>query len=122
MNMTATTPNQLTNPKHVTINRLDSVEEELVDRIVREKDGRRIVEFCEKLALMLSGSYQNNGSDLEALREKLCAKMANSLQCSWTQAASIIELSLELAHAKLHGSYRRSNVDLGKLIATATGG
>ena len=78
-----------------------------------------IFNFCEKLAVMLTPGYSDNDRTI-GLRDKIYANLCETLKCSGKQAASLIELSLELIHTRLHGSYR-SNVDLNLLIAAATG-
>ena len=52
---------------------------------------------------------------------KFCESLKATLKCSEKQALSLVELSLELIHAKVHGAYRRTNVELSYLIAMATG-
>lgn len=103
-----------------TINRLATVEEELTDRIFREQNGSLVFNFCEKLSATLKTRYAENNGSIGELREKLSSNLSNTLRCSANQAASLIELSLELVHTQLHGSYRRSSDDLSVLIATAT--
>lgn len=109
------------NHSHVTINRLGSVEEELTDRIVREPNGKMIFQFCERLAEALVRTYAKNEGDISSLREKLCESLITSLQCTRQEAICVIELALELVHAKIHGAYRRSQVDLSLVISTASG-
>lgn len=59
--------------------------------------------------------------DATELRAKLRSSLMSTLGCSEKQALSLVELSLELIHAKVHGAYRRTNVELSYLIAMATG-
>lgn len=101
-----------------TINRLATVEEELIDRIYCEQNGKMIFNFCEKLAAILS---THTADDLTAggLRDKLCASLRETLKCTANQAASLIELSLELMHTRRHNHYS-TRCDLNTLIFNAT--
>ncbi len=105
----------------VTINRLGSVEEELQDRIFRERDGERIFKFCRELSVVLIRGYQQCDGEIGELRANLRASLVKTLKCGEHQADCLIELALELVYVRLYGRYRRSNVDLSLLIATATG-
>ena len=97
-----------------------TAEEELVNRIFQEGNGKGLIKFCRELAVILIRRYMVE-NDAGELREKLSASLVATLKCSRQQAECIIDLSLELIHAKVHGKYRRSNVELSYLIATATG-
>jgi hypothetical protein len=43
------------------------------------------------------------------------------LKCTRAQANCLIDLSLEMIHAKVRGKYRRTDLEISYLIATATG-
>ena len=105
----------------ITINRLSSVEEELTDRLVREKNGQRVIHFCQKLGALLIVSYSPIDDNSRELRETLCSDLISSLNCSANQATALIELALDLVHAGLYNSYRRPDVDLSFVVATAAG-
>ena len=96
------------------------VEKDLAQRIFREGNGRGLIKFCRELSGVLIRRYMVE-PDAASLRARLCASLVVTLQCTELQAQCLIDLSLELIHAKLHGEYRRSNVELSYLIATATG-
>lgn len=103
------------------INRADlSAEEALTQRIFREGNGKGLIKFCRELALVLVRrySFDENAADL---RVSLVPSLTATLKCSDDQANCLIDLSLEMIHAKLHGKYRRTDVELGYLIAMATG-
>ena len=97
-----------------------SAEQDLTLRIFREGNGQGLIKFCRELSIILIRQYTKN-DDVGELRDKLCASLVTTLKCSPLQAYCIIDLSLELIHAKVHGHYRRSEVELSYLIATATG-
>lgn len=97
-----------------------TAEQELTQRIFREGNGQGLIKFCRELSIILIRQYTKN-DDVGELREKLCASLSATLKCSRLQSQCIIDLSLELIHAKVHGRYRRSDVELSYLIATATG-
>jgi len=97
-----------------------SAEQELTQRIFCEGNGQGLIKFCRELSIILIRQYTKN-DDVGELREKLCSSLVATLKCSSLQANCIIDLSLELIHAKVHGKYRRSEVELSYLIATATG-
>lgn len=117
--ISTTTPRN-TSPSPV-INRLASVEEELIDRICRERNGQRILKICQLISERLLESYQGNTQDLVEFREQLFTALAQSREYTRKQMHCLVELSLDLVYAKLNNSYRRCNVDFGFLIATATG-
>ena len=110
------------------LNRLESepanAEQLLTNRIAaQEQGGTDLLKFCRELSIILIRSYQagkDNGGTSE-LRDKLAASLMVTLKCTEKQALCLIELSLELIHAKLQGRYKRSEVELSYLIATATG-
>ncbi len=95
-------------------------EQELVNRIFRESNGRGLIKFCRELAVILIRRYMVE-NDAGELRAKVCASLVATLKCSKQQAECLIDLSLELIHAKVHGGYRRTEVELSYLIAMATG-
>ena len=97
-----------------------TAEQELTNRIFREGNGRGLMKFCRELSVILIRQYTKN-DDVSELRDKLSSSLEATLKCSTLQAQCLIDLSLELIHAKVHGKYRRSNVELSYLIATATG-
>ena len=97
-----------------------SAEEKLVNRIFREGNGKGLIKFCRELAVILIRRYMVE-NDADGLREKLCASLIATLDCTRLQAQCLIDLALELIHAKVHGKYRRTDVELSFLIATATG-
>ena len=97
-----------------------NAEEELVNRIFREGNGKGLIKFCRELAVILIRRYMVE-NDAGELRAKLMASIVATLRCTKQQAECLIDLSLELIHAKVHGKYRRSEVELSYLIATATG-
>lgn len=95
-------------------------ETDLADRIFREGNGRGLIKFCQELSGVLIRRYMVD-SDVAVLRAKVCASLVTTLGCSKQQADCLVDLSLELIHARLHGKYRRSDIELSYLIATATG-
>lgn len=101
-----------------------TAEQLLTDRIAsQEQGGSDLLKFCRELSIILIRSYQtgqDNGSTSE-LRDKLAASLIVTLNCTEKQALCLIELSLELIHAKLQGRFKRTEVELSYLIATATG-
>ena len=97
-----------------------TAEERLTTQIFQDGSGKKLIKFCRELSSVLIRSYDaENG--VGELREKLCASIMVTLSCTEKQALSLIELSLELIHAKLHGAYRRTDIELSYLIAAATG-
>lgn len=129
--MTTTTP-----PKTATVNstpRLQShaapnrqntpavsAEAELTNRIFQEGNGKGLMKFCRELAVILIRRYSVD-DDATDLRETLVPSLVDTLSCSDDQANCLIDLSLEIIHAKIHGKYRRSDLELSYLIAMATG-
>lgn len=97
-----------------------TAEQRLTNRIFQEGNGKGLIKFCRELSVILIRQYTRN-DDIGSLRNKLCASLMATLNCSRLQSQCLIDLSLELIHAKVHGSYRRSDVELSYLIATATG-
>lgn len=111
------------------LNRVESthqatVEQSLINRIAtQEHGGADLIKFCRELSIILIRNYKTGGDTGETseLRDKLTASLMVTLNCTHKQALSLIELSLELIHTKLKGHYKRSEVELSYLIATATG-
>jgi hypothetical protein len=97
-----------------------NAEEELSNRIFLEGNGKGLIRFCRELSLVLIRQYSQE-NDATELRSKLTNSLMATLHCTEIQAVSLVELSLELIHAKVHGAYRRSSVELSYLIAMATG-
>jgi len=97
-----------------------NAEEELTNRIFLEGNGKGLIRFCRELSLVLIRQYSVE-NDATELRSKLSTSLMATLHCSEIQAVSLVELSLELIHARVHGAYRRSSVELSYLIAMATG-
>lgn len=95
-------------------------ESALARRIFEEGNGRTLIKFCRELSGVLIRRYIVE-ADVEVLRTKVCASLVKTLGCTETQAQCLVDLSMELIHAKLYGRYRRTNVELSYLIATATG-
>lgn len=105
----------------VKINRLGSVEEELTDRMLREKNGKPMFAICREMAGLLSCAYSNSSTEVMELGNALIDHLVEKRDFSRQQAGCILDLALDLIHARIHGTYRRSNVDLGFLIAVASG-
>lgn len=97
-----------------------SAEQELTNRIFQAGNGKGLMKFCRELAVILIRRYSVD-DDARDLRETLQPSLVATLNCSDQQADSLIDLSLEMIHAKVHGMYRRTDVELSYLIATATG-
>lgn len=78
------------------------------------------MKFCRELTLVLIRRYSidETASDL---RDSLCESLEATLKCTRPQAHSLIDLSLEMIHAKVRGKYRRTDLEISYLIATATG-
>ncbi|MDF1813006.1 MAG: hypothetical protein P1V20_12350 [Verrucomicrobiales bacterium] len=97
-----------------------SAEEKLTKRILRDGNGKGLMKFCRELSVILIRRYSID-DDAADLREALVPSLQNTLNCSEQQAHCLIDLALEMIHAKVHGKYRRTDVELGGLIAVATG-
>jgi len=111
---TFTLQNQVANQSTpVKIKRLSSVEEELADRICRAENGKSILAICRELAGMLTETYSRNQEDLGDLRDALCHRLKQSLKCHEIHALQLIELSLDLVHARIQGTYRRNPFESG---------
>lgn len=97
-----------------------SAENRLANRIFEEGNGRALIKFCRELSGVIIRRYMVE-SDAEVVRNKVCASLVRTMNCTEQQGHCLVDLSMELIHARLHGKYRRSNVELSYLIATATG-
>lgn len=99
---------------------LETAEDNLTFRIFQDGSGKKLVKFCRELsALLIRSSRSQDG--IGEIADKLCASLMATLKCSEKQALCLIELSLELAHAKATGEASRSDLEISYLIATATG-
>lgn len=83
-----------------------------------QRDSHNLVGFCQKLGNSLVHQFLVE-SDAYTIREGICAELASDLNCSHQQAECLIELTLELIHIKVHGSFRQANVDLSYIISMA---
>lgn len=119
--MTTTSTSNPSVSSSVTIKCLASVEDELIDRILRERGGRRIFSICRDLCEVLYRNYSGIATELNERHDELCESLARRLACTRRQAVSLVELTLNLLHARVHGSYRRPDLDLGGLVASACG-
>lgn len=97
-----------------------TAEEDLCNRIFREGNGRGLINFCRELSGIMIRQYSGEG-DVGELRGRIESSLIATLRCSSLQAQCLIDLALELIHARVHGQYRRTKVELSYLIATATG-
>jgi len=97
-----------------------TAEEQLISRIFRESSGKALMKFCRELTLVLIRRYSID-EDAADLRDSLCDSLEATLKCTRAQANSLIDLSLEMIHAKVRGKYRRTDLEISYLIATATG-
>lgn len=104
----------------VKVNRIATVEDELVDRICRERNGQRILSICEAVIDKVRENYEGNWHELSDFRDQLFEVLCESGEFNPKQVHCIVELSLDLIYAKMNDAYRRCNVDLGFLISTAT--
>lgn len=95
-------------------------EEELSRRIFEGDHGQGLIRFCRELSAIMIRRYMVE-RDVGALRDRFRASLVTTLKCTESQALCLVELTLELIHARLHGTYRRSPVELSYLIGVATG-
>lgn len=95
-------------------------EEELSRRIFEGDHGQGLIRFCRELSAIMIRRYMVE-RDVETLRDRFRASLVTTLKCTEPQALCLVELTLELIHARLHGNYRRSPVELSYLIGVATG-
>lgn len=96
----------------------EKAEDILAARITEGKRGKSLLKFCRELSTVLVRSYMVE-NDADELREKLCSSLMLTLACSYHHANCLVDLSLELIHAKVHHEIRRSNDDLDYLISHA---
>ncbi len=89
-------------------------------RILRAGNGKGLIKFCRELAVIILRRYSIE-DDAAQLRSRLHQSLMQTLQCSSQQAECLIDLALELIHSKVHGRYRRTELELSYLVATATG-
>lgn len=94
-------------------------EEELSRRIFEGDHGQGLIRFCRELSAVMIRRYMVE-KDIDSLRDRFRASLVSTLKCTESQALCLVELTLELIHARLHGSYRRSPVELSYLIGVAT--
>ena len=93
---------------------------DLTNRILQEGNGKGLLTFCRELAVIIINRYSVE-DDAARLRGKLRESLTATLRCTENQAQCLIDISLEMIHHKIHGKYRRSDIDLGHLIANASG-
>ena len=105
----------------VSVNRISSVEEELANRICRERNGQRILTICETIIETALVGYEGSYHDLQEFRERLFDLLITSREYTRKQVHCIVELSLDILYAQINNAYRRTKVDIGFLISTATG-
>ncbi|MDF1810637.1 MAG: hypothetical protein P1V20_00415 [Verrucomicrobiales bacterium] len=97
-----------------------SAESRLAEKIFREANGRVLIKFCRELSGVIIRRYIVE-NDAAIVKRKTADSLVKTLHCSEQQADCLVDLSMELIHAKIHGTYHRSNIELSYLIATATG-
>lgn len=117
-----TTTNRINNIA-INSNRLTKDENQgndLTNRILQEGNNKGLLKFCRELAVIIVNRYSVE-DDAARLRGKLRESLKATLRCTEKQAQCLIDLSLEMIHHKIHGNYRRSDMDLGYLIANASG-
>lgn len=100
--------------------KLTSSEQEQIHRVFQAGDGLGLIKFCRELAVILVRKCDAE-KDATSVRTRISDSIVNTLNCTRKQAESLIDLSLELIHFKVHGKYRRSDIELSYLIAKATG-
>lgn len=108
-------------PTVTPVSRLSSVEDELANRICQERNGQRILSICETVIEKALVGYEGSFSDLHEFRERLFSLLIQSRDYTRKQVHCIVELSLDILYAQVNDAYRRTKVDLGFLISTATG-
>ena len=96
------------------------LDDELAERIFREGNGGGLVKFCRELAVILIRRYSLE-DDAKELRDRIRESLMATLKCSRLQANCLIDLSLEMIHSRVHGCYRRTDIELSYLIALASG-
>lgn len=100
--------------------KLTSSEQEQIHQVFQAGDGLGLIKFCRELAVILVRKCDTE-KDATSVRNRISDSIVNTLNCTRKQAESLIDLSLELIHFKVHGEYRRSEIELSYLIAKATG-
>ncbi len=98
----------------------NKAETDLSILIFQTGNGLALVKFCRELSGVIIGQYSME-TDVVIIRTRVRRSLVANLRCSELQADSLFALSLELIHARLHGHYRRSNLEIGYLIAMASG-
>lgn len=97
------------------------IEQEFINRVetVSGDQDRLLIRYCENLSTSLRRTFMI-ATDPLGIRQSICQELSEKLDCSDKQAQCLIELTLELIHIKVHGSYRQSrNVELGYMITMA---
>lgn len=95
------------------------VKEGLIEMIRASASGSDLLEYCRELSYDLVKRYMAE-DDVQEMMERFCDTLQEGLRCTPQQARCLVNLTLELIHFKVHGDYRRANVDLSYLIAMAT--
>jgi len=82
--------------------------------------GKHLYELCSEIA---GAVIRRNLSDDDStvIRSEIRSGLVEHLSCSTAHADSLIDLSLELIHVNAYGKYRRSDLELTRLIAEAGG-
>lgn len=76
--------------------------------------------LCERLANHYARECREAGSH-EVARRRMEQKIRKRLHWSGRRAAALFDLAMELRHLRIHDRYRRSVVEVGRLIALASG-
>jgi len=108
-------------PVSTPVSRLSTVEAELADRICRERNGQRILSICEGMIETALVGYEGCFYDLQEFRERLFELLIAGREYTRKQVHCLVELSLDILYAQVNNAYRRTKVDIGFLISTATG-
>jgi len=91
-----------------------------VVRIYNATNGLGLMKFCRELALLMIRRHAGE-EDACQIRQTLAAELQSEISCTALQAGSLIDLALEIIHVRVHGTYRRSPLELSYLIAMANG-
>ncbi len=78
------------------------------------------MKFCRELAVIMIRRHSGE-EEAGQLRQNLAVDLQSALSCTALQSDCLIDIALEIIHAKVHGTYRRSPLELSYLIAMATG-